>query len=754
MVCGAERLSFAALAQRAQAIADGLRAVGVARGDIVAVALPRSADSIAAVFGVFAAGAVYLPLDLDYPAERLATIAADARPRAIVTRRDVNPALAATPLFLDALAPSGRPRAALLRDAALSAGDAAYLIYTSGSTGTPKGVLATHGGLLNLLRSHEADAFGALTSARGARRLRAAHTTSFAFDAAWEQIIWLLLGQELHICDDEVRRDAQALLAFVHERAIDALDVPPVLLQALVDAGLLDDPARLPGLILTGSEAVPPALWRTLREVPGLRVCNCYGPTEYTVDALSAQLAVAATPVIGRPVARTRAYVLDRRLQPLPVGATGELYLAGAGLAHGYRGRAALTATRFVADPFVAGERMYRSGDCVRWRADGQLEFLGRGDRQVKIRGFRVEPGEVEQVLRGLPGVADAIVQAQTCGMTLRLVGYCTPTADAALDADMVRRELAARVPDYLVPAGIAVLAQWPLTTNGKIDRRALPDVTAPATARREAANPRERLICAGIAQVLGLPAVGADDDFFALGGDSISAMALGTQLRRDGYRLAPREIFAQRTPARMAAALTTLRESRARGAEADGAIGRLPIVAWFAEHCGMDSRYAQGVIVRVPATLNAHVLAQALAALQRAHPALRARAAGGVLVVGPARPLVVQDDTGDDGPFVARANRLFRTSAAALAPSAGHLMQATLLRGDGASWLLLVAHHLIVDGVSWRVLLPELRAACEAAASGAMPFVAPEETTLREWAAALAAEVPQRRSEIDQWRA
>ena len=756
LVCAGERMDFAALWHRVGAIAAALGAAGVRRGDVVALAVPRGSDSVCGLFGILAAGAIHLPLDLDYPDERLALICADAQPRLLLTHQAQAarlPALAA--LCLDTLDVAA---AASFDWPALQADTPAYLIYTSGTTGTPKGVLATHGSLLNLLRSHAAGAFGALRAAAQGRPLRAAHTTSFAFDASWELLFWLLLGGELHICDDAQRRDAEALLNLVREQRLDALDLPPALLGALVDAGLFDAAAHVPGLILTGSDAVPAALWQTLRRQPATRVYNCYGPTEYTVDALSAALADSAQPVIGRPVANTRVYVLDARLRPVPTGVAGELYIAGDGLALGYLGKPALTAARFVADPFTPGGRMYRSGDRVRWRSDGQLEFLGRVDRQLKLRGFRVEPGEIEQSLAALPGVADAVVRADGDGAAQRLVAYCTPQAGAALDGIALRRQLAAQLPDHLVPAGVLVLPQWPLTGNGKIDHRALPPLPVREDApRRAAANEAERLVCAGIATVLGLAAVGATDDFFALGGDSISAMGLGTQLRRSGYRLTPRDIFAQRTPARMAAALQPLREQRASAAPEDGALGALPMLRWFAQHFGLQARYSQGVLLRIPPQLDEAALAQGLHAVQRAHPLLRTRAENGQLVIGPATspPLrCVAVPPSDSAAFVAAADEEFRAASGRLAPAAGQMLQAVrLAAADGSAWLILAVHHLAVDGVSWRVLLPELGAACAAAQAGTALFIAAEETPLTAWAATLQGEVPLRRAELASWR-
>lgn len=755
------RLSYAEVGAAVHRLARVLRERGVEAGDVVAVALPRTAAAVVALFAVLAAGAVYLPLDPDYPQERLQHIGADAHPRLVIADAATTAALPTSWVQLNLSDESVQQACAAhaplpLDRRAVLASSPAYLIYTSGSTGLPKGVLATHGGLLNLARSHRQGAFAA--SLRRGGVVRAAHTTAFAFDASWEQLVWLLLGQELHLCDDATRRDPPALLPFIRRERIAALDLPPALLTPLLDAGL-GDGADPPALILTGSEAVSLALWQRLRSMENVEIYNCYGPTECTVDALTARLDAAAEPVIGRPLPGLRAYVLDARLRPLPAGVAGELYLAGEGLALGYHGQPALTASRFVADPFVPAQRMYRSGDRVRWRGDGQLEFLGRIDRQVKVRGFRIELGEVEQALCALPGVGSAIVVAQRSGDSARLLGYCRLASGVELVAAALLQQLAQRVPDYLVPASLQLVSEWPLTPNGKIDAARLPLPVTTALATRAAATRAERLVCAGIAQVLGLAAVGADDDFFALGGDSISAMGLGAQLRRDGYALAPRQVFALRTPARMAAQLQPLRrDTTARSGAGEGASGGLPMLAWLARELGANRRYVQAVVVALPAALPLVALEQGLAALQRAHPALRSRLDGVQLIADAATaaaPLPLDSRAlSPQQTLAAAADAAFSELAAAMDPAAGRAFSACHLQRGDEAWLLLAAHHAIVDGVSWRVLLQELQSACVAAAAGATALIPPEETTLQEWAAALAGSVAARRAELPFWRA
>lgn len=446
----------------------------------------------------------------------------------------------------------------------------AYVIFTSGSTGTPKGVAVPYRGLTNMYRNHTDAIFAPVTAAHPGRQLRIAHTTSFSFDASWEQLLWLLAGHQVHVIGDDLRRDPDRLLAHFDAHRIDAFDVTPTYGQYLLDHGLLNrlrprgadgaEGAEATGVVFVslGGEAVGEELWSALRGAPGAAGYNLYGPTEYTINALGADLADSATPSVGGPIYNTRAYLLDPGLRPVPPGAVGELYLAGIGLARGYLGAPDRTAERFVACPFGApGERMYRTGDLARWRADGGLDYLGRADDQVKIRGMRVEPAEVADVLLTHPTVGQAVATPIGEGTAVTgLAGYVVPAAGTEADPARLRSYLAQRLPEYLVPASVTVLDAIPLTVNGKLDTRALP---APeAAVDRGGAPPRddrERAAAEAFAAVLGLSSVGRDDDFFALGGHSLLAVRLVAALReRLGGALSVRDVYDAPTPARVAA--------------------------------------------------------------------------------------------------------------------------------------------------------------------------------------------------------
>ncbi|MFL6119949.1 amino acid adenylation domain-containing protein, partial [Actinophytocola sp.] len=552
-------LTFAELNRRANRLARLLVAHGAGPDRYVALLLPRTSEAIVALLAVLKAGAAYVPIDPDYPAPRVGMILADSRPAVLLTTRALAPA-GVPGIALDA--PATRRVLDDLSDVDPAvrheAGHAACLIYTSGSTGTPKGVVVEHRGLVNLFCHHRETL---IRPTAGATVRRAALSASLSFDTSWEGLLWLLDGHELHLVDDELRREPAAFLDYVTANEIDFVDITPTYAEELVSLGFLDPARRRPAVLALGGEATGPALWTTLRNA-GMTVYNLYGPTECTVDTLWCRLDESPDPIVGRPLTNTRAYVLDQGRGLVPPGVVGELYLSGAPVARGYHDRPDLTAQRFLADPFAPGSTMYRTGDLARWRPDGTLEYLGRADDQVKIRGFRIEPGEIEAVLASHPAVAQAVVvpREDTPGRQ-RLVGYVVP-AGPAPDLAALRQFLAERLPDYLVPPAYVVLPRIPRTTNGKLDRAALPapgrdalGVTGgPVSPRTE----DERRVAAVWQDVLGVDQVGVHDNFFELGGHSIRAVAVVGALREIGFDVSVRDVFEHRTVAELAAAAAT----------------------------------------------------------------------------------------------------------------------------------------------------------------------------------------------------
>jgi nonribosomal peptide synthetase DhbF len=574
-------MSYAELSTEANRLARHLASLGVGPESVVAVCLPRGTELITALLGVLKAGAAYLPLDPDHPAERLGYMLADAGPACVLADSGV---LAAGPG--EALLTAGAPVVALddpqtmARLAGLPGGDLgdggrrspllprhpAYVIYTSGSTGRPKGVVVTHESVANYL----AWAVRLFPCPPGSTSLA---LSSFAFDLAVSALYPVLVqgGTVLVVGQDEARDPERLAGRLAGDGAAALVKVTPSHLAELIGGVAASGAAWSVGTTVVGGEGFPAAMLGQLARLraPGARVINHYGPTEATVgcvvfdasgqDALTnAGLGGEQSLVpIGRPVWNTRVYVLDERLRPVPPGVAGELYLAGAQLARGYLGRPGLTAGRFVACPFgPAGERMYRTGDLARWSREGQLEFLGRADDQVKLRGFRIELGEVEAAMARHPGVARAvaIVREDRPG-DRRLTGYAVGEAGTVLDAAALRDTVARVLPEYMVPAAVVVLDALPLTGNGKADRRALPAPDfSPARGGRGPSTPVEEKLCGLFADVLGTEGFGVDDSFFDLGGHSLLVGRLISRARSVlGARLEIRDVFDHPTVAQLA---------------------------------------------------------------------------------------------------------------------------------------------------------------------------------------------------------
>ncbi|OZM71812.1 non-ribosomal peptide synthetase [Amycolatopsis antarctica] len=745
LVADGEHHTYAEFEARVAALAGGLREHGAGPGTVVAVRLPRSIDLVATLHAVHRCGAAYLPVDPDHPEHRIRLLTEDARPVVTVTP-DLLGRLAEGPVL-----PAGT--------VAVSGADAAYVIYTSGSTGVPKGVVVEHGAIANrLLWMAEHYGFGP-----GERTLQ---KTPATFDVSvWEFFLPLLTGGTLVLARPDGHRDPAYLAELIRTESVDTVHFVPSMLTAfLAEPAAADCAGTLRRLVCSG-EALPADLTVRARETLGVAVHNLYGPTEAAVDVTAWDTGSddGSRPVpIGRPVWNTRVYVLDPALRPVAPEAPGELYLAGAQLARGYLGRAALSARAFVADPHGgSGERMYRTGDLAAWNADGTLRYLGRTDHQVKLRGQRIEPGEIEHALRALDGVAEAAVLALGDAAGTRLVGYVT-AGGAEVTGDRLRDALATRLPAHLVPSAVLVLDSLPLTSSGKLDRKALPAPDfAAATGGREPDGPVESALATAFADVLGLDRVGADDGFFALGGDSISSLQLIGRLRALGHRVTPRQVFELRTVGELArvavpaAASVPVRDS-ALATDGSGTAVLLPVMRELRELGGDHRRFSQSMLVGVPAAAWLDDLRALLAALLDTHDALRAelgedweyrirpRAA-----VAPADILRRVDITEAGEELAAVIGREFAAELDALDPGRGRMLRAVWFDAgrDRPGRLLLLAHHLVVDGVSWRVLLDDLATGWDSRRSGARIVLEPAGTSLPAWSRALAA-----RSDDPQW--
>ncbi|MFF2382011.1 non-ribosomal peptide synthase/polyketide synthase [Streptomyces sp. NPDC058108] len=782
VVAGPVTWTFAELDDRANRLARLLTEYGAGPEETVALSLPRTADFMTAILAVMKAGAAYLPIDADLPADRVRALLDDARPRLVLTTEALAERLpdgAVPRLALDAEETVAR-LAARPTERPMTAPDPdhpAYVIYTSGSTGRPKGVVVCHRSVVNLFHSHRRTLHDLAKRTTGRRRLRVGHAWSFSFDASWQPQLWLLDGHALHILDDETRRDPELTAGAIRAQGIDFIEVTPSFLAQMADTGLVEDGVCPLAVVGVGGEAVPDALWTELAAWETTAAFNLYGPTEATVDALVCRVGESDRPLVGRPVGNTRAYVLDAALRPVLPGVTGELYLAGEGLARGYLSRPDLTADRFVPDMYgPAGTRMYRTGDLARWTDDGRIDYLGRADDQVKIRGFRIELAEIEATLHRHADVGQAVVVAREDRPGVkRLIAYAV-TADGspAVDPATLRAHVAAVLPEYMVPAAVVVLDELPLLSNGKLDRTSLPvpDFTR-TTAGREPSNDRERALCAQFAEVLGVPGTGADDDFFTLGGDSIVAMQLVSRARAAGLRITPRQVFQHRTVAALAAVAVELGPDTRSPAHDDGSgtVPLTPIMHALRELGGPIAAYHQAAFVRTPAALDLPALHAVLRAVTDRHDLLRARlertgAPGAerwsLQVPAPDHAETVPwlervDVTGADEPALrAAVGEHARAAQARLDPDGGRMVQGVWFDAgpDTPGRLLLLVHHLVVDGVSWRILLPDLAAAWQDVVAGRTPALAPVDLSFRRWSELLAARAvdPVRTDELPLW--
>ncbi|HEX9939154.1 MAG TPA: amino acid adenylation domain-containing protein, partial [Longimicrobium sp.] len=726
VVCGEDALTYRELDARANRLARRLVGLGAGPEVRVGICLERSAGMVVAMLAVLKAGAAYLPLDPAYPADRLAYMLADSGARILVTGGGAEAALAGeevgglavVDLDADADVIAGEPETPPVSGARPQ--NLAYVIYTSGSTGTPKGVEVTHGALLNLVHWHR-DAF-AVTDADQATQL-----AGLGFDASvWELWPYLASGAAVHlVADEETRTSPTALRSFLLGTRVTVAFAPTPLAEALL---ALEWPAETPlRLLLTGGDAL---LGRPRAELP-FELVNNYGPTENTVVATSGVVGQGSgrAPGIGRPIHNVRAYVLDGRLEPVPVGVPGELCVGGAQVARGYLGRAGLTAEKFVPDPFRGpGARMYRTGDWVRWLASGELEFLGRLDRQVKVRGFRIELGEIEGALRRSEGVADCVVVAREDVLgEKRLVAYVVGEARA----EALRAHLRRGLPEYMVPSAFVFLDALPLSPSGKVDRKALPAPELASAEDRYVAprTPTEEVLAGIWAEVLRLERVGVEESFFELGGHSLLATRVVSRVRElFGVELPLRALFEGPTVAELAGRL----EEMHRAGEGATLPPLVPVAReaplplsfaqerlWFLHQMEPEGAgYNMPWSGRLRGSLDASALERALGALTERHEALRTTfrpvEQGAVQIVHPAVPadLPVLDLTGlapeDREP---EARRLAREDAERpFDLEHGPLLRATLMRlADEEHVLLLTMHHIVSDGWSMGVLFREL---------------------------------------------
>ncbi|OBG90889.1 non-ribosomal peptide synthetase, partial [Mycobacterium sp. E3251] len=745
LVCTGRSMTYRELDEAANRLAHVLAGRGAAPGQSVALLFSRSAEAIVAILAVLKSGAAYLPIDPALPESRIGFVLSDAAPMAVITTADLADRLIGhdVPVIdIDDPDLAAQPGAT---PAAPGPEDLAYLIYTSGTTGVPKGVAVTHRNATQLLARMDA----------GLPRAGVwSQWHSLAFDVSVHEIFGALLhGGRLVVVPESVARSPEDLHALLVAEQVSVLSQTPSAAAMLAPDGLES------ATLVVAGEACPAEL--VDRWGPGRAMINAYGPTEATVyAAVSEPLTVASAESgvvpIGSPVPGGALFVLDGRLRPVPVGVIGELYVAGSGVACGYWRRSGLTAARFVACPFGgAGTRMYRTGDLVRWRADGQLDYLGRVDEQVKIRGYRIELGEVRAALAWLDGVEQAVVIAREDRPgDKRLVAYVTGTADPA----GVRAALAERLPAYMIPAAVVVLEALPLTPNGKLDTRALPAPEYSDVDQYRAPDNAVEEILAGIyAQVLGLDRVGVDDSFFDLGGDSISSMQVVTRARAAGLICRTRDIFVEQTVARLARVVEVADAGADVADEGVGPVTVTPIMHWLQgleRAGGQVDQFNQTMLVQAPAGVGEADVLVVLQALLDRHGMLRLRLDTGSDGWSLTVPEPGSVDARDCVHTVAELSDAALVEARSrLNPAAGTMLSALWASSTGQ--LVVIIHHLAVDGVSWRILLKDLNIAWAQHRLGQPVALPTAGTSFARWASQLAerAHHPDVVDQLDTWK-
>ncbi|MGX6508347.1 amino acid adenylation domain-containing protein [Rhodococcus sp. SJ-2] len=783
---GDRHLTYRELAARVNRLARVLIDQGVGPDSLVAVAMTRSDDLVVALLAVQQAGGGYLPIDLTYPAERLEFMLADASPVVVLVSgaHDELPSTGIPVIDLDETdlsTHSDAPVSDEERTAPLRSDNLAYVIYTSGSTGRPKGVQVPHRTVLELFEN-----------TRGAFEFDGDDVWtlfhSYAFDfSVWE--LWgpLLHGGRLVVVDHFTSRSPDDFRSLLMREQVTVLNQTPSAFYQLAEA---DRVAQAQGTgrlalryVVFGGEALDLRRltdWYGRHADDAPRLVNMYGITETTVHVSRLELSSAdsesTASLVGRAIPGLGVYVLDPRLQPVPVGVPGEMYVRGDQLTRGYLGRGALTSGRFVADPFgSSGTRMYRTGDIARWSASGQLEYVGRSDSQVQLRGFRVELGEIEAALTSVDGVAHAVAVVRTDSHTGdKLVGYVVPRAGAGVVPVEVLEEVGQFLTGYMVPDAIVILDALPLTPNGKLDKKALPAPVFVGDKKfRAPSTPAEVTIAEVFADVLGIDEVGVDDSFFALGGDSIVSIQLVSRAKALGIVFTPREVFEQRTVAGLAEVARIGTDAVPSLPELDGGgVGEIPltpILRYMVERGGSFDRYTQTIALELPENIARRDVVATIAAVVDRHDILRASlrcndarewvlstTAPGTVDVDSLVSRVEVSADADDAQWRSIAAEELDTAEGRLDPSQGIVLQFVWLDpapGAGRNGrLIVVGHHLVVDGVSWRILVPDFVTAWAQIDHGQPVVLQSVGTSFRTWADALVRSADNHAAELPLW--
>ncbi|WP_408083504.1 non-ribosomal peptide synthase/polyketide synthase [Pseudomonas aeruginosa] len=746
---GEERLDYAELNRRANRLAHALIERGIGADRLVGVAMERSIEMVVALMAILKAGGAYVPVDPEYPEERQAYMLEDSGVQLLLSQSHLKLPLAqgVQRIDLDQADAWLENHAENNPGVELNGENLAYVIYTSGSTGKPKGAGNRHSALSNRLCWMQ-QAYGLGVGDTVLQK------TPFSFDVSVWEFFWpLMSGARLVVAAPGDHRDPAKLVELINREGVDTLHFVPSMLQAFLQDEDVASCTSLKRIVCSGEALPADAQQQVFAKLPQAGLYNLYGPTEAAIDVTHwtcVEEGKDAVP-IGRPIANLACYILDGNLEPVPVGVLGELYLAGRGLARGYHQRPGLTAERFVASPFVAGERMYRTGDLARYRADGVIEYAGRIDHQVKLRGLRIELGEIEARLLEHPWVREAAVLAVD---GRQLVGYVVLESEGGDWREALAAHLATSLPEYMVPAQWLALERMPLSPNGKLDRKALPapEVSVAQAGYSAPRNAVERTLAEIWQDLLGVERVGLDDNFFSLGGDSIVSIQVVSRARQAGLQLSPRDLF-QHQNIRSLALAAKAGAATAEQGPASGEVALAPVQRWFFEQSIPNRQHwNQSLLLQARQPLDGDRLGRALERLQAQHDALRLRfreerGAWHQAYAEQAGEPLWRRQAGSEEVLLALCEEAQRS----LDLEQGPLLRALLVdMADGSQRLLLVIHHLAVDGVSWRILLEDLqRLYADLDAD-----LGPRSSSYQAWSRHLHEQAGARLDELDYWQA
>jgi amino acid adenylation domain-containing protein/non-ribosomal peptide synthase protein (TIGR01720 family) len=754
-----EQLTYRELNSKANQLANYLQTLGVKPETLVGICIEPSLEMIVGILGILKAAGAYVPIDPTYPSERIAYMLDDSQLAVLLTQEKLVTSLPqhqAQVICLDSDWKEISTESKSSPITSLTPENLAYVIYTSGSTGKPKGVLVAHRGLCNLSQA-QIKLFDVQPDSC------VLQFASISFDASiWEIVMALCAGARLYLGTREELQPGQPLLQLLQEQEITHLTLVPSALTALSSENL---PA-LQNIIVAG-EPCPPSL--VIQWASGRRFFNAYGPTESTVCATVAQCFEDMDVLpIGRPIANTKIYILDRYLQPVPIGVPGELHLASVGLAKGYLNRPELTDSKFITNPFSekSSDRLYKTGDLVRYGNDGQIEFVGRIDDQVKIRGFRIELGEIESVLNQHPQVKDAIVIVREDELkTKRLYGYFIPKTEA-LTSQEFRQFIQDRLPDYMIPAFLISLESFPLTPNGKVDRRALPIPEINPNELENYATPstkNEQILAQIWQEVLGLKTISINDNFFELGGDSILAIQIIAKANQEGLEITPKQLFGYQTIAQLAILAETTAATEIDQGLVTGEVPLTPIQQWFFEQNWPERHhFNQSILLEVPNNLQPDLLKQTISKLLYHHDALRLR----FIQKGEKWQQNHSDDCNSFAFELVDLSHLYCDEQVTTLAEISEVQQRTLKIDQGplmavvffklgdSGRLLIVIHHLAVDGVSWRIILEDLATIYQQLESQDSQELPPKTSSFKTWAEELQnyAQTPEFNTQFKYW--